>query len=357
MNFTGEHPLIVHHGVGVDSTAKLLGMAERGLRPDLILFADVGSEKPETYEYIPVLNAWLLQQGWPTLTVVRYEPTDFKHWPPYHTIEENNLTNGTLPSIAFGFQRKNCSLKWKVSPQEAFIRGRYNRKTRAYEGGWASDHLASGGKVERTIGYDASPRERVRYAHAQKTRGGKDVDEWSLYRYPLIEWGWDRARCIEVIRHHGLPVPVKSACFFCPASKPHELHDLSADHLRRIVVMEARAAPRCEGWMDQDQLDQRHAEQMRKFHAGQRKTKPKRKTAGQKGLMRGLWATKTMTNYIHEENLLPREEVRRLWFQVPKDLIAYQDRYAEVLTAFEARHHGRPATLSERFAIAEALAI
>ena len=38
-------PLVVHYGAGVDSTAMLVGMAQRGITPDLILFADVGAEK------------------------------------------------------------------------------------------------------------------------------------------------------------------------------------------------------------------------------------------------------------------------------------------------------------------------
>lgn len=34
-------PLVVAYGMGVDSTALLVGLHQRGLRPDLILFADV----------------------------------------------------------------------------------------------------------------------------------------------------------------------------------------------------------------------------------------------------------------------------------------------------------------------------
>lgn len=40
-------PLTVAYGMGVDSTAVLVGMKKRGQRPDKILFADVGAEKQE----------------------------------------------------------------------------------------------------------------------------------------------------------------------------------------------------------------------------------------------------------------------------------------------------------------------
>jgi hypothetical protein len=39
-------PLVVAYGLGVDSTALLVEFARRGLRPDLVLFADTGGEKP-----------------------------------------------------------------------------------------------------------------------------------------------------------------------------------------------------------------------------------------------------------------------------------------------------------------------
>lgn len=41
-------PLVVAYGLGVNSTAMLVEFARRGIRPDLILFADTGGEKPET---------------------------------------------------------------------------------------------------------------------------------------------------------------------------------------------------------------------------------------------------------------------------------------------------------------------
>src|SRR5215471_17622806 len=100
--------LVVAYGAGVDSTALLVGLWRRGITPHAILFANTGGEKDETYAYLDVMNAWLRDVGFPTITVVRNVVQDFKHWPPYHTLEENCLTNGTLPSVAFGFQMKSC---------------------------------------------------------------------------------------------------------------------------------------------------------------------------------------------------------------------------------------------------------
>jgi len=220
-----KQPLVVAYGMGVDSTAMLVGFRNLGIRPDLILFADVGSEKPGTYGYLPAIQEFLEQNGMPTVRVVRRKPTNGKNG-YYETIEQNCLVNKTLPSLAFGY--KKCSLKWKREPQDKFC------KT------WqpAVDAWAAGLKVRKAIGYDDGPKD-ARRSHIA------DDDKYE-YWYPLREWGWDRERCEAEIRGAGLPVPVKSACFFCPASKPHEIEAIVREHpdlADRICAMEEAAAP------------------------------------------------------------------------------------------------------------------
>jgi hypothetical protein len=39
-----DSPLVLAYELGVDSTAMLIEFARRGIRPDLILFADTGGE-------------------------------------------------------------------------------------------------------------------------------------------------------------------------------------------------------------------------------------------------------------------------------------------------------------------------
>jgi hypothetical protein len=46
-------PLLLAYGLGVDSTAAMVLWDAHGIRPDGILFADVGGEKDETYAYLP----------------------------------------------------------------------------------------------------------------------------------------------------------------------------------------------------------------------------------------------------------------------------------------------------------------
>lgn len=291
-----------------------------------IIFADTGDEKKETYDYLPIINTWLDKVGFPRVTVVRYQPKNFKHYPPYATLGQNCLTNGTLPSLAFGF--KSCSLKWKVAPQNAWTDT------------WpmAVDYWRNGGKVLKVIGYDASPKDKMRYAHA------KDLEDPKYqYWYPLIEWDMDRDACKAAIRSAGLPVPPKSACVFCPATQPQELHEYRKEYLRLIVIMEARARPRLQGCMSANELkqdfDMRHQQWEQKIAAldGTIPQKlldqePQLKSPGSG--CAGLWRTATstrpamMTDYIRKHNLLFPSEIDHLQLTVPTRITDDQAAFA-----------------------------
>lgn len=229
-----KQPLVVAYGVGVDSTAMLVAMKNRGMRPDLILFADVGAEKPETYAYLPVMNAWLRKVGFPQITVVRYAPKSA----PYTTLEGKCLSNETLPSLAFG--KHSCSIVFKAEPQHKFL------KTWAP----AQQAWADGQKVIKAIGYDNGAQDCRRRAKAdraveKKEAAGTASDAGCYeYAYLLQDWGIDRIECLRLIANAGLPLPMKSACWFCPASKKSEIVWLRDTHpvlFQRAIAMEQRA--------------------------------------------------------------------------------------------------------------------
>lgn len=85
-----------------------------------------------------------------------------------------------------------------MAPQDAFL-----KQWEPAKAAWARRQ-----KVIRLIGYDASPADTRRHAHASAIE--HDLFEC---RYPLREWKWDRAACIARIEAAGLPVPPKSSCF------------------------------------------------------------------------------------------------------------------------------------------------
>ena len=215
------HPLVVAYGGGLNSTAMLVGMAIKGIVPDLILFADTGDgkerpgEKPETYEYIPYFSDWLHKQGLPEVTYVRKGGANV-------TLEEDCLNKKHLPSIVYGY--KSCSQKFKREAQDKFINN------------WvpARRHWLMGGRIQKAIGYDAGEERRAHIADDPKY----------THVYPLILWGWFRQECVDALQRAGLCIPPKCACFFCPSSKKHEVISLSVEHpelFDRAVAMERLA--------------------------------------------------------------------------------------------------------------------
>lgn len=280
-------PVTVAYGMGVDSTAMLIGLHQRGVRPDIILFADTGAEKPETYAFETPMQEWLRSVGFPPIITVRYVPRNFKNWPQYYTLEDNCLTNGTLPGISFG--PASCSQKWKQQPQH-----RHLQQWRPAVECWGR-----GDRVVKLIGFDASPADRRRTFAA-----GPDEGRHYVHHYPLQQWGWDRENCKRHISAAGLPVPPKSSCFFCLAMKPAEVEALQPEYLRRIVAMEARAKPRLtasEGlW---------------------------RTTV--KGTRGGTPRPGSMTAFIRANGLLPTDEIDAIQIGTSRDIVAFQTGFAQ----------------------------
>ena len=190
---------VVSYGAGTNSTAMLVGLSQRGERPDVILFADTGGERPETYKHRDTVSDWCESVGFPRIVTVSEA----------ETLEANCLRRAALPGIAYGF--KSCSEHYKIRPQKRWLK----------ENGISSPWF--------WIGIDAGESHRARFPDS---------------RYPLIEWDWGREECIEAITRAGFAQPGKSACYFCPSSKPREILELGRTHpdlLQRALAMEANA--------------------------------------------------------------------------------------------------------------------
>jgi hypothetical protein len=226
MRAPGRPMLVVSLGMGRDSVAMLILLFRTGIRPDLILFADTRSEKVETYLYLTTLNRWLARVGFPRVTVIRRENTKADDG-----LEYKMLRLGTLPSIAFN--NGSCSEYWKQAPQKAYV-----SKLTLAEQTWKRNR-----RVVFAIGYEADECKRVKKAvrYQAKKPDGRFV-QW----YPLVEAGMTLADAINMIEDEGLPVPMKSACFFCSSSQLEEIEWLERVHpgqFIRALVLEARALP------------------------------------------------------------------------------------------------------------------
>jgi hypothetical protein len=201
---------------GGRNNAMVFGFYEKGIQPDILTFADTHGEKPEVYENINRLSEWCLSHLGIPITILSKDSM-------YASLEDQCLRTHTLPSAAYGW--RSCSDKWKIQPQDKFL-NHYAPALAVW---------AAGKKITKALGYDAGERRR-----------GENIKESDKYRFwfPLKDWDWYLSDCIEAYRRHGLPVPTKSACFYCPSSTKTEVLSLSKEHpdlFARAVEIERNA--------------------------------------------------------------------------------------------------------------------
>ncbi len=102
---------------------------------------------------------------------------------------------GTTPQVASG--RRLCSLKFKGFVLDAWIAGELGGRPFRHVMGF---NLAEAARIQRDRSYSTTSR---------------------LSEYPLVAWGWDRARCEQYLLDLvGEPWP-KSACVYCPFAANH----------------------------------------------------------------------------------------------------------------------------------------
>jgi len=191
-------------------------MRERGIRPDLITFADTGAEMPHTMAYVRLMKD-KVREWWGMKIIVARKLYKGK----FEGLLGECLRAGRMPALAYG--SRACSVKYKADPQSREIKRAMKRA--------GVDHCI------RAIGFGADEGHRVK----------PSKDSWATNWYPLVDWQWRRADCIDAINRHGLPQPGKSACFFCPASKRSEviaMHDRYPDLIGIALRIEQRAQAR-----------------------------------------------------------------------------------------------------------------
>jgi len=199
----------VNFGGGVNSTALLLILQKRDLVPAWVLFADTGSERPETYENVSRVQNWCQQVGFP-FDVVRWIRKDGS----FESVHDNCLRTGYLPSKAYGYS--GCTYKWKIQPMAKW------RKTQGHD------------ESVVAIGYDAGEKSRVKKVKVACEDVESDPSLRLLW-YPLIAWGINREECLRVIEKQGWDT-VKSSCFLCPHMRTGEWASLKVEHPKLFKI-------------------------------------------------------------------------------------------------------------------------
>lgn len=212
----------ISYGGGVQSTALVVLAATGRLDADVALFANVGddSEHPATVSYVrDIAQPWAAERGLDVLELHRRTRDG-----AIETLWGRMMKEGarSLPIPIRGSETgapgsRACTLDFKI---------RVLAK-------WLREHGATEAEpADVLIGFstDEFHRSNARRAH-----------DYEQPVYPLLELGLSRSDCQQVIRDAGLPVPPKSACFFCPFHRAQTWAELRRDEpvlFRRSVELE-----------------------------------------------------------------------------------------------------------------------
>lgn len=185
-------------GAGVQSTALALLAVEGTLpRPDAAIFADTGWEPAAVYGHLDRLEATLAAAGVPVHRVQRGNLRDDALDPAHRFASVPYFIRN--PGGSGGMGRRQCTSEYKLGP--------INRKVRELLGAAGPDfRRVPGGRVaEQWIGFSTDEAHRV----------SDRLVRYIRLRYPLLDLGWDRAKCERYLTARGWAVE-KSACVGCP---------------------------------------------------------------------------------------------------------------------------------------------
>lgn len=204
---------VISLGWGVQSftLAAMVALGELE-RVDYAIHADTTHERSETYAFAERWTPWLEECGVVVVVVVA-------------THEKKNIVDkwGGLQIPAYtttengaGQIRRQCTYEWKTKPMRQWIQEHRERQP-----------------VELLLGISMDEFQRM-----------KDADvKYITHRWPLIEKRMTRDDCKQWLREHGLEVPPKSSCVFCPyhnQSGWKELyHSGNGDWQKAVAVDEA----------------------------------------------------------------------------------------------------------------------
>src|SRR3990167_7270731 len=200
---TSDSTHVLSYGGGINSVALLLLLLKAREPLDEVVFADTGGELPETYDYINRIRDYLRDYSVPFTTLTkRVSDSD---------LYDTSLRRKVIPSALWRW----CTRDFKVAPIHEYYE---SKDVHVFQYlGIALDEL-----------------------HRMKHSGVTFVTNL----YPLVDKRVSREGCIEIIKKAGLPVPIKSACFFCPFGTVDRWRYVYTQHptlYRRAIALEEKS--------------------------------------------------------------------------------------------------------------------
>ena len=190
--YTTENPLkILSLGWGIQSWT-LAAMAALGEipMPDYAVHADTTHEMQNTYSHAKKWTPWLEERGVKVRTV-QAANTNISNFGTKYKVQIPAVTYD-LQTGKTGVLSRQCTSDWKIAPLRRFARSIIGK--------------TSPECVEMWMGISLDEWQRMRTAEVKYV---KNV-------YPLVDRRLSRSYCVAWLEEHGLDIPPKSACTFCP---------------------------------------------------------------------------------------------------------------------------------------------
>lgn len=170
-------------GWGVQSFT-LAAMSALGDLPrvDVAIHSDTTHERSATYRFSEKWTSWMEDRGVRVVMVRANEPSPID---PYGGV----MIPAMVATQNGGILHRQCTNKWKIAPMRRWLQANRN-----------------GQPVELWLGISLDEIERVKPS---------DV-KYITNRFPLLEKKMTRQDCKRWLTAHGLEIPAKSACVFCP---------------------------------------------------------------------------------------------------------------------------------------------
>lgn len=192
-------------GGGVQSMACLVLAAQKKIDASLFLFANTGddAENPGTLKYLKEYAIPYAEQHGIELREIQKTDKQGNKVSLYQKLM-SKPTSGNLPFYLSGNgmpSRRRCTMDFKIDVVRKEIKTLKQAST----------------KVSMGISTDEF--------HRAKDSPVKEIE----HQYPLLDKKISRFECGNIIRDAGLPVPPKSACFFCPYKRLEDWRTMAKD--------------------------------------------------------------------------------------------------------------------------------
>ena len=183
----------------------------------VVMMADTGDEHVETLAHMEYTKKFCKKHD---IEFVHITPDMGFHRKSWQGLREHYVEYAQIGSKAF---TKSCTESLKLAPMGNFMDDWIGREF-GYPSGrkraikrYVKEH---GHKIVNLIGIAQGEESRVQDQSKQPDKWRRDCIE---IRYPLIEFGLDRAGCQDYMRRMDEVVPLPSNCILCPWMNEQEL--------------------------------------------------------------------------------------------------------------------------------------